>query len=197
MKLSSKSLIILAASAAALFAGCSKKPVRPDPSSTALGPQSGGGGLTPEVVPTTTDANSQLQTRDPNILEDANSIRGLLKPVYFAFDRSNIKEDERPKLAAAKDYLAAHPDQRLLVEGHCDWRGTAEYNLGLGDHRASEAKKYLVSIGVSADKIETLSKGSEEAKKDAKGDEAAKDRRDELVILKATGGMPAPAAGTP
>jgi peptidoglycan-associated lipoprotein len=197
MKLSSKSLCILAASAAALFAGCSKKPVRPDPSSTALGPQSGGGGLTPEPIPTTTDANSALQTRDPNILEDANTIRGLLKPVYFAFDRSNIKEEERPKLVAAKDYLAAHPDQRLLVEGHCDWRGTAEYNLGLGDHRASEAKKYLVSIGVSADKIETLSKGSEEAKKDAKGDEAAKDRRDELVILKATGGMPAPAAGTP
>jgi peptidoglycan-associated lipoprotein len=192
MKLSSKSLCILAASAAALFAGCSKKPVRPDPSSTALGPQSGGGGpLTAEPIPTTADANSALQNRDPNIIEDQNTIRGLLKPVYFAFDSSSIKADERPKLAAAKDYLAAHPDQRLLVEGHCDWRGTSEYNLGLGDHRASDAKKYLISIGVSADKIETLSKGSEEAKKDAKGDEAAKDRRDELVILKADGGAPA------
>jgi peptidoglycan-associated lipoprotein len=196
MKLSSKSLCILAASAA-LFAGCTKKPVRPDPSSTALGPQTGGGALTPEPITTTVDPNSQLAIRDPNILEDANTIRGLLKPVYFAFDSSSIKADERPKLAAAKDYLAAHPDQRLLLEGHCDWRGTSEYNLGLGDHRASDAKKYLISIGVSADKIETLSKGSEEAKKDAKGDEAAKDRRDELVILKATSGLPAPAAGTP
>jgi peptidoglycan-associated lipoprotein len=197
MKLSSKSLCILAASAAALFAGCSKKPVRPDPSSTALGPQSGGGPLTAETIPTTADANTALQNRDPNIIEDQNTIRGLLKPVYFAFDSSSIKADERPKLAAAKDYLAAHPDQRLLIEGHCDWRGTSEYNLGLGDHRASDAKKYLISIGVSADKIETLSKGSEEAKKDAKGDEAAKDRRDELVVLKATGGMPAPATGAP
>ena len=92
MKLSSKSLFILAASAAALFAGCSKKPVRPDPSSTALGPQSGGGGaLAPEPISTTADANSQLSTRDPNILEDANTIRGLLQPVYFAFDRGDAR----------------------------------------------------------------------------------------------------------
>ena len=82
MKLASKSLCIIAASAAALLAGCAKKPVRPDPSSTALGPQSGGAGnLTPTDVSTTADANSALTNRDPNILEDANTIRGLLQPV--------------------------------------------------------------------------------------------------------------------
>src|SRR5580658_6453103 len=104
MKLASKSLCIVAASAAVIFAGCAKKPVRPEPGETALGPQSGGGGnLTPtavEVAPDTT-----LQQRDPNIIEDANSIRGLLQPVYFDFDRSDIKADERAKLQAAKDYL--------------------------------------------------------------------------------------------
>jgi peptidoglycan-associated lipoprotein len=185
MKLASKSLCILAASAAAVLCGCHKKPVRPDPSSTALGPQSGGGGnLTPTDVSTTADANSQLQSRDPNILEDANTIRGLLQPVYFAFDRDAITAAERPKLQAAKDYLDKNPQYRLLLEGHCDWRGTSEYNLGLGDHRASSAKKYLVSIGVSADKIETLSKGSEEAKKNADADTMSKDRRDDLVVLK-------------
>jgi peptidoglycan-associated lipoprotein len=184
MKLASKSLCIIAASAAALLAGCSKKPVRPDPSSTALGPTSGGTGLTPTDVSTTADANSTLTTRDPNILEDANTIRGLLQPVYFDFDRSNVKASERPKLQAAKDYLDKNPQYRLLVEGHCDWHGTAEYNLGLGDRRANESKKYLIQLGVPADKIETLSKGSEEAKKDADDATRAKDRRDELVILK-------------
>jgi peptidoglycan-associated lipoprotein len=184
MKLASKSLCILAASAAAILAGCSKKPVRPDPSATALGPQSGGGGaLTPTEVPVTQD-NSALQTRDPNIFEDANTIRGLLQPVYFDFDRSALKPDERAKLQAAKDYLDKNPQYRLLLEGHCDWRGSAEYNLGLGDHRANAAKKYLVSIGVSPDKLETLSKGAEEAKKNADDATMSKDRRDDLVVLK-------------
>jgi len=159
MKLASKSLCIIAASAAALLVGCSKKPVRPDPSSTALGPTSGGTGLTPTDVSTT-------------------------QPVYFDFDKSSVKAAERPKLQAAKDYLDKNPQYRLLVEGHCDWRGTSEYNLGLGDRRANESKKYLIQLGVSADKIETLSKGSEEAKKNADDATAAKDRRDDLVILK-------------
>jgi peptidoglycan-associated lipoprotein len=183
MKLASKSLYIIAASAAVIFAGCAKKPVRPDPSSTALGPQSGGGSnlapTTVEVAPDTT-----LQARDPNIIEDANSIRGLLQPVYFAFDRDIITAAERPKLQAAKDYLDKNPQYHLLLEGHCDWRGTSEYNLALGDHRAAAAKKYLISIGVAADKLETNSKGSEEATKNADDATRAKDRRDELVILK-------------
>jgi peptidoglycan-associated lipoprotein len=184
MKQASKSLFIAAASATLLLAGCAKKPIRPDPSSTALGPTSGGGGNLAPTDISTTDANSTLQTRDPNILEDANTIRGLLQPVLFAFDRDAITATERPKLQAAKDYLDKNPQYRLMIEGHCDWRGTAEYNLGLGDHRASEAKKYLISIGVAADKIETVSKGSEEATKNGDDAARAKDRRDDLVILK-------------
>jgi peptidoglycan-associated lipoprotein len=183
MNLASKSLCIVAASAAVIFAGCAKKPVRPDPSATALGPQSGGGG---NLAPTAVDVapDTTLQARDPNILEDANTIRGLLQPVYFAFDRDSVTAAERPKLQAAKDYLDKNPQYRLLLEGHCDWRGTSEYNLGLGDHRASAAKKYLISIGVSPDKLETLSKGSEEAKKNADDGTMTKDRRDDLVVLK-------------
>jgi peptidoglycan-associated lipoprotein len=189
MKFAPKSPVIVAACAAALLAGCAKKPVRPDPSSTALGPQGGGGGtLTPETVPTVTDANSGLQSRDANFdLNGQNRTALQGQSVYFAFDRSNIAPAERPKLQAAKDYLDKNPGTRLLIEGHCDWRGTAEYNLALGDRRANEAKKYLLSIGVTADKLDTVSKGSEEAKKDAKGEEAAKDRRDDFIVLKAPG----------
>lgn len=179
-----KSFCIVAAGAA-LFAGCTKKPVRPDPSATAIGPQTGGAStLTPTDIPTTADLNSTLEQRNPDVIETADTIRGLLQPVYFDFDRSSIKTDERAKLQAAKDYLDKNPQYRLLLEGHCDWRGTAEYNLGLGDHRASSAKKYLISIGVPADKLETLSKGSEEAKKNADQATMDKDRRDDLVVLK-------------
>jgi peptidoglycan-associated lipoprotein len=183
MKLASKSLCIIVAASAAVFAGCAKKPVRPEPNETALGPGTGNAGaLTPSEVQTAPDTT--LQARDSNIIEDANTIRGLLQPVYFDFDRSNVKTAERAKLQAAKEYLEKNPQHRLLLEGHCDWRGTAEYNLGLGDRRASEAKKYLISLGVSADKIETLSKGSEEAKKNADEATMSKDRRDELIVLK-------------
>ncbi len=184
MKLASKSLCI-AAAAAALMAGCAKKPVRPNPSETALGPQTGGAAtLTPTEIPTTADNGSALETRGPGVIETDDTIRGLLQPVYFDLDRDNVKAEERVKLQAAKDYLDKHPSQRLLLEGHCDWRGTAEYNLGLGDRRASRTKKYLVSIGVSADRLETLSKGSEEAKKNADAATMTTDRRADLVILK-------------
>jgi len=187
MKFASKTLCLILASAAAVLTGCAKKPIRPDPSATMLGPAGGGagagGGLNPTDVATTAD-NSGLQARDSSIIEDANTIRGLLQPVYFDFDHSNIKAGERPKLQAAKDYLAKNPQYRLLLEGHCDWRGTAEYNLGLGDRRANAAKKYLLVLGVTADKLETLSKGSEEAAKNADEATMAKDRRVELVVLK-------------
>ncbi len=179
MKSASKHFSLLLA-AVTLLAGCAKKPMRPDPSATLIGPQ-GAGGVAPTDVTTMPDANG-LQARGDF---DANGqLRGALDSVYFEFNLSSIKAPERAKLQAAKDYLAKNPTNRLLLEGHCDWRGTSEYNLGLGDRRANEAKKYLLSLGVSADKLETLSKGSEEAQKTGAEDTWKKDRRVDLVVLK-------------
>jgi len=185
MKFASKTFCLVVTSAAAVFTGCSKKPVRPDPSATLMGPQGGGpSALTPTEVPTTADLGTNLQARDPNVIEDANTIRGLLQPVYFDFNGSAIKAGERPKLQAAKDYLDKNPQYRLLIEAHCDWRGTAEYNLALGDRRANGAKKYLATLGVPDSRVDTVSKGSEEAVKTGGDSVWAKDRRDDLVILK-------------
>jgi peptidoglycan-associated lipoprotein len=184
MNIVSKKFSLALVSVALVLAGCSKKPKRPDPSATVLGP-TGGGMINPTDVSSPLDASAAgLEQRDPNIIEDANSIRGLLQPVYFDFDKSSIKPAERAKLQAAAEYLKSHPGQRLLLEGHCDWRGTAEYNLSLGDRRANAAKKYLSTIGVPADKIDSLSKGSLEASKNADADTMAKDRRADVVILK-------------
>jgi peptidoglycan-associated lipoprotein len=182
MKLVSKPITLLVASAALVLAGCSKKPERPIPTQTApMGSTTAG--LAPTDLSTTLDANSGLTQRpddfDPNGLN-----RALLSAnsVYFDFDESSIKAGEREKLKAAKDTLDKNPTYRLVLEGHCDWRGTAEYNLGLGDRRAGAVKKYLLSIGVAADKLETLSKGSLEATKNADDATRAKDRRVDLVV---------------
>ena len=103
-----------------------------------------------------------------------------------------IKAGERTKLQQAKEYLEKNPGFRLLLEGHCDWRGTAEYNLGLGDRRANSVKKYLQSIGVAADRVETLSKGSLEAAKNADEATMAKDRRVNLIVVNPAVAAPKP-----
>jgi peptidoglycan-associated lipoprotein len=186
MNIALKKFCLVLASSAFLLAGCSKKPKRPDPSATVLGqnPGGGSGALAPTDVNAALDPSAAgLQQRDPNIIETDDSIRGMFQPVLFDLDSSSIKPSERSKLQEAAKYLKEHAGQRILLEGHCDWRGTAEYNLSLGDRRANAAKKYLASID-STDKVETLSKGSLDAAQH--GDEAAmaKDRRVDIVILK-------------
>jgi peptidoglycan-associated lipoprotein len=195
MNLVSKKLSLVVATVACLLGGCSKKPARPDPAATVLGPQTGGRDIfAPAAVDLAPGTDLQSRLAD-GVIDDGNTIRGLLQPVYFDFDRSDIKQAERAKLQAAKEYLDKTPGTRLLLEGHCDWRGTAEYNLGLGDRRANAAKKYLQSLGVPADRLESNSKGSLEASKNADDAAMAKDRRSELVIIKAkTPGGPGPAA---
>jgi len=179
----SKKLCLVLACTLVVFTGCLKKPQRPTPDQT-MGGQ--GTGINPNDVPGgMTDATSAgLQGRTDGGREVGDMIYDLLKPVYFEFDKSNIKESERAKLQATKEYLEKNPEQRVLLEGHADWRGTAEYNLGLGDRRANASKSYLIKIGVAATKIETLSKGSLEAKEKGTSEEMSKDRRVEIIILK-------------
>ncbi len=198
MNFPSKRLCLVVASAALVLAGCTKKPVRPDPSQTALGPAGGGNGsLNPTAVDTAGLTGGDLQPRG-NFDEKGQDRTALAaQTVYFDFDKYDIKAGERPKLQAAKDYLAKNPGQRLLLEGHCDWRGTAEYNLALGDRRANAVKKYLQSIGVAADSLETLSKGSLEATPNGDDAARAKDRRVDLVVVRAgASGLNTPAGAS-
>jgi len=185
MKINVKLFSLAFVAAALVLTGCTKKPLRPTPDQTLLGTNPGGT-ITPMAVetPTTIDQNSQLQPRTDGVIETDDMIRNLLKPVYFDFDKSTIKPGERAKLEAAVDYLKKNPAHRLLLEGHCDWRGTAEYNLGLGDRRAGASKQFVLKLGVDAKKLETLSKGSLDAVKNGTAEQMAKDRRVDLVILK-------------
>jgi peptidoglycan-associated lipoprotein len=84
-----------------------------------------------------------------------------VKDVYFAFDRYDLTDEGRATLKANADWLKSNPATRIQIEGHCDERGTADYNLALGAKRAHTAQDYLVSLGIGADRLSTISYGAE------------------------------------
>jgi peptidoglycan-associated lipoprotein len=84
-----------------------------------------------------------------------------IKDAFFDYDKYDIRSDAQQALTADANFLNAHPNIRFTIEGHCDERGSTEYNLGLGDNRANAAKQFLVQQGVAADRIRTISYGKE------------------------------------
>ena len=84
-----------------------------------------------------------------------------LKPVYYDLDSSDVNADGQQILQANAAVLKRYPGWQVTIEGHCDERGTAEYNLALGERRALAARTYLVSLGIAADKVRTVSYGKE------------------------------------
>jgi peptidoglycan-associated lipoprotein len=84
-----------------------------------------------------------------------------VRDAYFDYDKADIRPDARSALSKTADFLKNYPRFKVTIEGHCDERGSTEYNLGLGDRRANAVKQYIVSLGVSADRISTVSFGKE------------------------------------
>jgi len=84
-----------------------------------------------------------------------------VRDAYFDTDKADIRPDAREALAKTADFLKSEPSIKVTIEGHCDERGSTEYNLGLGDRRAAAVKAYLVSLGVSAGQLTTVSFGKE------------------------------------
>jgi peptidoglycan-associated lipoprotein len=114
-------------------------------------------GTGPDVRPLGDDA-----TRGQDLLGGTASPEGgPLGDVYFDLDQYNVSEAARAILDKNAQWLQAHLDTRVKVEGHCDERGTVEYNLALGEQRAKAAKDYLVQLGVAADRLGTVSYGKE------------------------------------
>lgn len=107
-----------------------------------------------------------------------------LKEVYFDFDRYDLRADARETLKQNADWLKANPSARVEIEGHCDERGTNEYNLALGAKRAQAAKDYLVSLGIAANRLSTISYGEEVPVCRDKTEECwQRNRRTRFVIL--------------
>jgi len=181
-------LLVLAASVSALLllTGCPKKPVRTPAPIDTMG--QGDTSVIPRDLNAVADPNSLLQQRDPlpaGWSEEGPGYRVAdMQSVYFDFDRSAVAAKERPKIEAAVKWMGTNADKRVVLEGHCDWRGTAEYNLGLGDRRANAVMKYLESLGIDSKRLEIISKGDIDAKEGGSDADMAKDRRVDFYVIK-------------
>jgi peptidoglycan-associated lipoprotein len=110
---------------------------------------------------------------------------GPLKEIFFAFDRYELSEQARSALRENAAWLKANPAAKIEIEGHCDERGTTEYNLALGAKRAGAARDYLLSLGVAAGRISSTSFGEELPMcKESTEDCYQKNRRDRFVVLR-------------
>ena len=94
-------------------------------------------------------------------LGDGEEVAGMFSSVYFSYDSAQISPEERSKLETVAQHLRANPSSRLVIEGHCDERGSREYNLSLGERRALAARAYLIGLGIDGGRLQTKSYGSE------------------------------------
>jgi len=104
--------------------------------------------------------------------------------IYFDFDKSFIRLEDRNTLKKKAEFMKDNTNIRIMIEGNCDERGTNEYNLALGERRANSAAKFLISLGISPDRIETISYGEERPLALGHGEGAwAQNRRDDFVVI--------------
>jgi len=135
-------------------------PVKPTESTTYTITATGPGGTAEATVRVTVSAPTAAPTPEPTQSVD-ELFRARVFDAYFDTDKSDIRPDARDALSKTAEFLRTYPQVKVVLEGHCDERGSTEYNLGLGERRAQAAKNFLVSLGVSADRIETVSFGKE------------------------------------
>ena len=155
---------VMAVLALVTVTGCKKKPAKTSPDMT--------------IRPTTVEPTPQEVTSTPEptiegdqtpdvwagdlqeVTENA-SRQGLLGDIFFDYDAAELRSDARDRLARNAQFLNEHPEFIVTIEGHADERGTNEYNLALGDRRASAARDYLTTLGVSGSRIRTVTYGEE------------------------------------
>jgi peptidoglycan-associated lipoprotein len=161
-----KALVLLLCSAALMLWGCASKEVhvslaeragviQSEPEHPAPAEKQVHAGITEEEL------LRREAERKKALAEAAERERSVLKDVYFDYDSYALRPDALPVLNELGDWLIANNGMKLSVEGHCDERGTIEYNLALGQRRADAVKEYLVKIGVDGARIKTISYGKE------------------------------------
>ena len=173
-------LAMLGVALLAVTTGCAQQTVKSDEAvSTAPGSRAG------QQEGSMTEA--ERQRRREAFKSGLTSFENDL--VHFDFDKSEIRPDMRPILDAKARFLNDHPTVKIQIEGHCDERGTVQYNVALGHRRSQSAKDYLVSLGVDASRIETVSFGKERPLDPRRNELAwSKNRRAKFNV---SGGIPA------
>ena len=174
-----------------LMGACAKRqtpvaaPTQPPPAITAPPP------VTTATAPPVRVDDALPVPAQPALSDDSATNRTLddlnrnspLKPVFFAVDSADLDDTGRATTSANAELLKKNPRWVVTIEGHCDERGTAEYNLALGERRAIAVKTFLVSLGIPPDRVRTISYGKEFPFDPAKTDDAfSKNRRGHFVI---------------
>jgi len=143
--------------------------------------------IEPEAIDTTTEVSPDVpeDTETTTIPETPESLKeSQFRTVYFDFDKFNLRPDAKAALDFNFDLLKKHTDVIVKIEGHCDERGTVEYNLSLGEKRARSAMDYLVGLGINANRVTVISYGKERPIDPRHNEEAwGKNRRDEFRII--------------
>lgn len=172
-----------------LSMGCAKKEVKSTEapvSAAPAGKESPAGVVTEAVKPASPEPAAQTRVAAAEAaagIAATEEKASIFQDIRFDFDKSFIREDAKPTLTKVADYLKKNAGAKLTIEGHCDERGTAEYNMALGDRRADSARKYLVSLGVPAGALSTISFGKEKPLDPGHTEEAwAKNRRAHFVL---------------
>ncbi len=145
----------------ALAAGCKKK--APTTTADARPPVTSSPSAGETQVPPPASTAPRTDVEAEVLSQDLASLnkKGYLSDAFFDYDQSDLREDARSALATNAEWLKKYRTVQVLIEGHCDERGTAAYNLALGDRRANAAREYLASLGVDGTRLRTVSYGKE------------------------------------
>jgi len=170
-----------------MMVGCAKKAVKEEPMVTGTaGEQARGkpGEGTERAGIDEKSLQASLERKKYPGIEGEFLESSLLKDIHFGFDRYDLTPKAREILAQNAELLLKNPRVKIQVEGHCDERGTVEYNLALGERRANSTRQYLISLGVPADSMSSISYG-EEMPLDPRHNEDAwgKNRRAHFIVL--------------
>jgi peptidoglycan-associated lipoprotein len=168
-------IILLGLFLLVFLAGCGKKPaLKPAVEPTKTGTE------------TKTDEDTGEPIQDEDVMSEAGDLdtKVELGRIHFEFDKYRLTDEAKEVLADNARVLKNNSKVRILIEGHCDERGTVEYNLALGERRAQAARDYLLELGIPASRISIISYGKERPLEFGQSESAwAKNRRDEFVVV--------------
>jgi len=178
-----KTLVVVLILSVLVFAGCASK------KSVVTGDTGKDQGVTAETDRRSAQedqarADAEKEALNQSVdLEKMAQVKSPVSDINFDFDSSAIRPDARAILERNADYFTKNKVSSVVIEGHCDEQGTAEYNMALGERRAQETKKYLVNLGVKESLMKTVSFGEENPLDPASTEEAwAKNRRAHFVV---------------
>jgi peptidoglycan-associated lipoprotein len=164
-----------------LVAGCASKT---KPVEDAAAPPAPAAPATTDVSRQPTPLGVESQPLQSGPVADLQEVAGLER-IHFAYNQFTLEDAARGTLEKNAVYLRNHAQEKIVIEGHCDERGSDEYNLALGERRAQAAKNYLVSLGIPADRLSILSYGEEKPLVAASNEEAwAQNRRAEFKVAR-------------